>query len=143
MGFYTPYAVDQELTPYSNAIKIRQLFVIPNAAEREFFYGVNFEFSYAMPQFLDTRWLIEMRPIVGWRKGDYEFIINPIVDFGIGQNGGADFAPAARFARKLGDNSPSGLNITPTSDGRRTDCPSMSNNTISMQSSTSRSDAST
>ena len=37
MGFYTPYAVDQELTPYSNAIKIRQLFVIPNAAERDFF----------------------------------------------------------------------------------------------------------
>ena len=104
MGFYTPYAVDQELTPYSNAIKIRQLFVIPNAAERDFFYGVNFEFSYAMPQFLDTRWLIEMRPIVGWRKGDYEFIINPIVDFGIGQNGGADFAPAARFARNLGEN---------------------------------------
>ena len=46
MGFYTPYAVDQELTPYSNAAKIRQLFVIPNAAEREFFYGVNFEVSY-------------------------------------------------------------------------------------------------
>jgi hypothetical protein len=104
MGFYTPYAVNQELTPYTNAIKIRQLFVIPNAAEREFFYGVNFEFSYAMPQFLDTRWLIEMRPIVGWRKGDYEFIINPIVDFGIGHNGGADFAPAARFARNLGEN---------------------------------------
>jgi hypothetical protein len=37
MGFYTPYAVDQNLTPYSNAAKIRQLFVIPNAAEREFF----------------------------------------------------------------------------------------------------------
>ena len=73
-------------------------------AEREFLYGVNFEFSYAMPQFLDTRWLIEMRPIVGWRKGDYEFIINPIVDFGIGQNGGADFAPAARFARNLSEN---------------------------------------
>ena len=104
MGFYTPYAVNQELTPYSNAIKIRQLFVIPNAAKREFFYGVNFEFSSAMPQFLDTRWLIEVRPIIGWRKGDYEFIINPIVDFGIGQNGGADFAPAARFARNLSEN---------------------------------------
>jgi len=23
MGFYTPYAVDQNLTPYSNAAKIR------------------------------------------------------------------------------------------------------------------------
>ena len=104
MGFYTPYAVDQELTPYSNAAKIRQLFVIPNAAEREFFYGVNFEFSYAMPQFSETRWNLEIRPIVGWRKGDYEFIINPIVDLGFGQNGGAEFVPAARFARKLGEN---------------------------------------
>jgi len=104
MGFYTPYAVDQDLTPYSNAAKIRQLFVIPNAAEREFFYGVNFEFSYAMPQFSETRWNMEIRPIVGWRKGDYEFIINPIIDLGFGQSGGAEFVPAARFARKLGEN---------------------------------------
>ena len=70
MGFYTPYAVDEHLTPYSNAAKIRQLFVIPNAAEREFFYGVNFEISYAMPQFSDTQWNLEIRPIVGWRMGD-------------------------------------------------------------------------
>ena len=47
---------------------------------------------------------MEIRPIVGWRKGDYEFIINPIVDLGFGQNGGAEFVPAARFARKLGEN---------------------------------------
>jgi hypothetical protein len=104
MGFYTPFAVDQELTPYSNAAKIRQLFVTPNAAERSFFYGVNFEFSYAMPQFSDTQWNMEIRPIIGWRKDDYEFILNPIVDIGFGQNGGAIFAPAARFARNFGEN---------------------------------------
>ena len=104
MGFYTPFAVDQNLTPYSNAAKIRQLFVTPNAAERSFFYGVNFEFSYAMPQFSDTQWNMEIRPIIGWRKGDYEFILNPIVDIGFGQNGGAVFAPAARFARNFGEN---------------------------------------
>ena len=69
-----------------------------------FFYGVNFEFSYAMPQFSDTRWNVEIRPIIGVRKGDYEFIVNPIVDFGFGQNGDLIFAPAARFARKLGEN---------------------------------------
>ena len=84
--------------------QIRQLFVTPNAAEREIFYGVNFEFSYAMPQFSDTRWNVEIRPIIGVRKGDYEFIVNPIVDFGFGQNGDLIFAPAARFARKLGEN---------------------------------------
>jgi hypothetical protein len=109
MGFYTPYAVDRNFTPYSNAAKIRQLFVIPNAAEREFFYGVNFEISYAMPQFSDAQWNLEIRPIVGWRKGDYEFIINPIVDMGFGQNGDSIFAPAARFARNLGENLAVGL----------------------------------
>ena len=57
-----------------------------------------------MPQFSETRWNMEIRPIVGWRKGDYEFIINPIVDLGFGQNGGAEFVPAARFARNLGEN---------------------------------------
>jgi len=94
MGFYTPYAVDQHLTPYSNAAKIRQLFVSPNAAEREFFYGVNFEISYAMPQFSDAQWNLEIRPIVGWRKGDYEFIINPIVDMGSDKT-------ATRYSRRV------------------------------------------
>src|SRR6516165_1599175 len=89
MGFYTPYAVDQNFTPYSNA--------------------VNFEISYAMPQFSDAQWNLEIRPIVGWRKGDYEFIINPIVDMGFGQNGDSIFAPAARFARNLGENLAVGL----------------------------------
>jgi hypothetical protein len=103
MGFYAPFAIDQNGTPYSNAIKLRQLFVTPYAEKREFFYGVNFEFSYAMPQFSDTKWNMEIRPIIGFRKGDYEFIVNPIVDIGFGQNGEAIFAPAARFARKLSE----------------------------------------
>jgi len=104
MGFYAPFAVDQNGTFYSNAVKIRHLFVTPNAAEREIFYGVNFEFSYAMPQFSDTKWNVEIRPIIGIRKDDYEFIVNPIVDLGFGQNGDLVFAPAARFARIFGEN---------------------------------------
>jgi hypothetical protein len=104
MGFYAPFAVDQNGTFYSNAVKIRHLFVTPNAAERDIFYGVNFEFSYAMPQFSDTKWNVEIRPIIGIRKDDYEFIVNPIVDFGFGQNGDLVFAPAARFARNFGEN---------------------------------------
>ena len=42
----------------------RPLFVIPNAAERELFYGVNFEVSYAMPQFSDAQGNLEIRPII-------------------------------------------------------------------------------
>jgi hypothetical protein len=65
-----------------------------------------------MPQFSDAQWNLEIRPIVGWRKGDYEFIINPIVDMGFGQNGDSIFAPCARFARNLGENLAVGLNTT-------------------------------
>jgi hypothetical protein len=103
MGFYTPFAVDQNGTPYSNAAKIRQLFVIPDAAKREFFYGINFELGYEMPQFSETKWNMEVRPIIGWRKGDYEFIVNPILDFGFGQYSQNTFAPAARFAKNLSE----------------------------------------
>jgi len=109
IGFYAPYAVDQNGQAFSNAGKIRQLFVTPNAAQRSFFYGVNFEFSYATPRFSETRWNLEIRPIVGIRRGDYEFILNPIVDVGFGENGGATLAPAARFARKFGENFSLGL----------------------------------
>jgi hypothetical protein len=45
---------------------------------------------------------MEIRPIIGVRNTDYEFIVNPIVDIGFGKNGEADFTPAARLARKLG-----------------------------------------
>src|SRR5262245_62733302 len=125
MGFYTPYAVDQELTPYSNAAKIRQLFVIPNAAEREFFYGVNFEFSYEMPQFSETRWNMEIRPIIGWRKDDYEFIINPIVDLVLDktEERNSRRPPASRAI--LAKISRSGWSITPILARCRTGCRSM------------------
>ncbi len=101
MGFYAPFAVNENGTFYSNAAKLRELFVTPNAAQREFFYGANFEFSYAMPQFVQTKWNLEIRPIIGFRTGDYEFIVNPIVDAGFGSNGQATLAPCARFAYKL------------------------------------------
>lgn len=103
IGFYAPFAVSQDGVFYSNAAKIRHLFVTPNADKREFFYGVNFEFSYSMPQFSETRWNAEIRPIIGFRKGDYEFIVNPIVDVGLGRQGEIEFLPAARFARKIND----------------------------------------
>ena len=101
IGFYAPFAVDRSGQLYSNAAKVRTLFVAPNADKRDVFYGVNFELGYAMPQFSETKWNVEIRPILGFRKGDYEFIINPIVDVGLGRDGNNTFAPAARFARKI------------------------------------------
>jgi hypothetical protein len=101
VGLYLPFAIqDQQFL--SDSFKLRTLFVSPNADQRNFFYGVNFEFSNTTPKFSLTRFGLEIRPIVGVRNADYELIVNPIVDIGFGKNGEADFAPAARVARNLG-----------------------------------------
>ena len=102
LGLYLPFAVqDQQFL--SDAFKVRTLFVSPNADKRNLFYGVNFELSYEMPKFAQTRWGLEIRPIIGVRNDTYEFIVNPIVDIGFGKYGEADFAPAVRLARKVKD----------------------------------------
>src|SRR5262245_24837871 len=101
-GFYVPWAIDKD-GYHSNAMKLRTLFVTPDAAKREFFYGLNFEYDYLMPKFSQSRFGMEIRPIIGWRKGDYDFIINPIVDLSFGKFGEAVFAPNARLARNFGE----------------------------------------
>jgi hypothetical protein len=102
-GFYIPWAVDGEGRFLSNAAKVRTLFVTPDAEKKNFFYGINFEYDYTTPPFSQTRFAMEIRPIIGWRNPQWEFIVNPIVDAGFGKYGEADFAPAARLARKLAE----------------------------------------
>jgi len=102
LGLYLPFSISKGQF-YSDAFKLRTLFVIPHADRRDFFYGVNFEFSNQTPPFAQTRLALEIRPIIGVRNSEYEFIVNPIVDIGFGKYGEADFAPCARIARKFGE----------------------------------------
>ncbi|WP_247507449.1 hypothetical protein [Bradyrhizobium sp. 1] len=102
LGLYLPFSVQNQQF-LSDAFKLRTLFVSPNAADRSFFYGVNFELGYEMPRFSQTRFGLEIRPIIGIRNAEYEFIVNPIVDVGFGRYGEVDFTPAARVARKFGN----------------------------------------
>jgi hypothetical protein len=102
-GFYLPFAVTGSGQLLSDGAKIRSLFVVPDAAKRSFFYGVNFELGYEMPRFASSPWGLEIRPIVGVRNAQWEFIVNPIVDLSFGSGGEADFAPALRLARNLGN----------------------------------------
>jgi hypothetical protein len=102
-GFYLPFAVSGTGEFLSDGAKIRSLFVSPDAEKRNFFYGVNFELSYELPPFAASPWALEIRPIIGVRNKEWEFIVNPIVDVSFGPGGEADFAPAARLARNLGN----------------------------------------
>jgi hypothetical protein len=103
LGLYIPWAVDGEGRFLSNAFKLRTLFVTPHADQKSFFYGLNFEYDYTTAPFSQTLFAMEMRPIIGWRNPQWEFIVNPIVDFGFGKYGDIDLVPAARLARKIAD----------------------------------------
>jgi hypothetical protein len=77
---------------------VRELFVVPNAAGRTFFYGINFEFSYNAKHWDPNRSTSEIRPIIGWHLGKFDFIINPILDNSWQGFNQLDFAPSARLA---------------------------------------------
>jgi hypothetical protein len=101
LGLYVPFSIKDQ-TFYSDAFKFRTLFVSPHADQRNFFYGINFEFDDVTPPFGQTSFAMEIRPIIGIRNSEYEFIVNPIVDTSFGKYGETDFLPALRLARKFG-----------------------------------------
>jgi hypothetical protein len=68
----------------------------PNAEQRSFFYGINSELSNSTPKFSQTRFGLEIRPIIGVCNAGYEFIVNPIVDIGFGKYGQAGSTPCAQ-----------------------------------------------
>lgn len=104
LGLYIPFAVNEQGQFLSNNFKLRTLFATPDAAKKDFFYGLNFEFDFPSWPFVPAHYAMEVRPIIGWRNAQWEFIINPIIDFAWGgQLGGVEFAPAARFMRNLGE----------------------------------------
>jgi hypothetical protein len=103
LGLYIPFAVNEQGQFLSNNFKLRTEFATPDAAKKDFFYGLNFEYDFPSWPFVPGHFAMEVRPIIGWRNPQWEFIINPIIDFAWGgQLGGVDFAPAARLARNLG-----------------------------------------
>ena len=98
-GLYAPlYSISSSGNLKFAGTKLRALFVVPDAESRDFFYGVNFEFSYNSTSWDAKRFTSEIRPIIGWRFGRFDFIFNPILDNSYEGLSRLDFAPATRFA---------------------------------------------
>ena len=101
-GLYLPlYSIASNLGPVLNGFKLRALFVSPDAEERTFFYGINFEFSYNARHWDPERHSSEIRPIVGWHIGQLDLVFNPILDNSYNGFSRLDFAPATRIAWNL------------------------------------------
>src|ERR1700704_4427978 len=74
-GLYLPlYSRDKNSGFGIDGVKLRALFAVPNAADRTFFYGANFEFSYNARRWDSTRFTSEVRPIIGWHLKSIDII---------------------------------------------------------------------
>ena len=106
LGLYLPlYSISKNHDATINGGKIRLLFVKPHAADRTFFYGANFEFSYNATYWEPVRFTSEIRPIIGVHLHPVDIIVNPILDNSFrGGFASFDFAPAGRIAYNFTQN---------------------------------------
>jgi hypothetical protein len=101
-GLYLPlYSLADNGSLTFNGLKLRALFVEPDAANRRVFFGLNFEFSYNTEHWDSNRYTQEMRPIIGWHLGQLDIIVNPILDNTYKGFSKLDFAPATRVAYNI------------------------------------------
>jgi hypothetical protein len=101
-GLYLPlYTLDKHQGWGLNGFKLRTLFAVPDADDRTFVYGTNFEFSFNAERWDPTRFTSEIRPIVGWHLGRIDVILNPILDTAYDGLGNLEFAPSTRLAYKV------------------------------------------
>jgi len=97
-GLYLPlYAVSSNRGAQLNGFKLRALFVNPDNATSNFYYGVNFEFSYNSRHWDADRMTGEIRPILGYRGDNWSLTFNPILDNSYHGFSRLDFAPATRL----------------------------------------------
>jgi hypothetical protein len=59
LGLYVPGAVNEQGQFLSNNIKLRTLFAIPDAAKKDFFYGLNFEYDFPSWPFVPSRFAMK------------------------------------------------------------------------------------
>src|ERR1700731_3276344 len=98
-GLYFPlYSITRDNSVLYNGFKLRTLFVSPDAANRDVFYGVNFEFSFNPAHWNERTYTSEIRPIIGTHVGRFDFIFNPIVDNSWNGVANLEFVPETRVA---------------------------------------------
>ncbi|HWC64286.1 MAG TPA: hypothetical protein VG501_11730, partial [Rhizomicrobium sp.] len=80
-GLYMPlYSNSSNQGTTFNGFKLRTLFVNPDNPTSDFYYGVNFEFSWNEKQWDTQVNTGEVRPIIGYHFGAVSLTINPILD---------------------------------------------------------------
>lgn len=93
---------------FGGGFKLRNSFVLPGAGERPLAGGLDVEIRHQSGRFSEADWAVTLRPILDFRTGPWQLILNPQVELPLGR-GGAVFAPAVRGVRQVAERAWVGL----------------------------------
>jgi hypothetical protein len=105
-GLYLPYARDAQGGTHFAGPKLRLKWLPLQVGEsgQGWFMGTNFEYGKVAPAFEQSGYSIELRPIIGYRSGDWLLAANPILGWSLAgpdHDGKPDFSPSAKIARNV------------------------------------------
>ena len=86
-GFYTPFAITGDGQFLSNGARSAPCLLFRTPTNVISSTASILSLSYQTPSFAQTPYALEIRPIIGVRNKEWEFIVNPIVDASFGAAG--------------------------------------------------------
>jgi len=81
-GLHVPMSVNTQTgTTTLDGVKARMLYLaVDGKDDASTFWGVNTEIAYLDPRVSETRWNLELRGVLGMRRGDWLLALNPILN---------------------------------------------------------------
>lgn len=110
-GLYLPVAFSPDGNAYSNGARLRMKYIAPRDDEDPFFWGLNTEVGYFSRRVSESRWAMELRPIVGYRANGWLVSFNPILDIDLSANVSREpkFEPALKLTRRVHEGVQAGI----------------------------------
>jgi hypothetical protein len=103
VAVYLPVAREFSGDVFGGGFKLRNTFVTPKAEGRPVAGGLDVEIRHQSTRFSEANWAMTVRPIIDFRTGPWQLILNPSLEIPFGRDSPA-FAPAVRGARQVSDN---------------------------------------
>ncbi|MDO9707743.1 hypothetical protein [Paracraurococcus lichenis] len=108
VALYLPVAKEFSGDVFGGGFKLRNSFVVPGAGDRPLALGFDVELRNQSYRFTSADWGVTLRPIIDLRRGPWQLILNPGVEFPLGREGPI-FAPAVRGVLQVSERAWLGL----------------------------------
>lgn len=110
-GLYLPFALAPGGNAYLNGLRLRLKYMWPGEEGALTFYGLNAELGRSSIRISDSISSFEIRPIIGYRGGNWLASFNPILNFGLaaGVSHLPTFVPSLKLTHRLVEGASAGL----------------------------------